>query len=153
VWRCETELDVLGGDRNSVAVKAATSMLVMLVLVAGCGGSDEASSLSPEETAQAWVEAINAEDYERACDLSVFALNTECVEVMEEKPFGQDLQVEGFSPNRDKDAEGEATFTVSSSGERKRRSDGWTAYAPTGGFIVERGGDAYLVHFEISVIK
>ena len=99
------------------------------------------------------MDAINAEDYERACDLSVFALKSQCVEVMREKPFGQDLEVEGFYFNRSEGADGEGTFAVSSRGDRKPRGDGWTAYAPTGGFVIEHVGDSYLVHFEISVIK
>ena len=52
-------------------MKALTPVLVILVLIAGCGRDDEAS-LSPEETAHEWVEAVNADDFDRACDLSVF---------------------------------------------------------------------------------
>ena len=123
--------------------------VVLAALIAGCGGDDQDAPRSAEETARAWVDAINAEDYERACDLSVFSLKSQCVEVMKEKPFGDDLEVEGFYLNRTD----EGTFAVSSEGDRKPRGDGWTAYAPTGGFVVERVDDEYLVHFEISVIK
>ena len=123
--------------------------VVLAALITGCGGDDQDAPRSAEETARAWVDAINAEDYERACDLSVFSLKSQCVEVMKEKPFGDDLEVEGFYLNR----ADEGTFAVSSEGDRKPRGDGWTAYAPTGGFVVERVDDEYLVHFEISVIK
>jgi hypothetical protein len=126
--------------------------LVGAVLLGGCLGDDDEPSLSAEETAHAWVDAINAEDYERACELSVFALKSQCVEVMREKPFGEELEIEGFYLN-ESGADSEGTFAVSSSGDRKPRGDGWTAYAPTGGFVIERVGDSYLVHFEFSVIK
>ena len=135
----------------SRAVRSLAVAVLASSLAAGCNGGDDAPR-SPEETAQAWVEAINAEDYDRACELSVFALKTQCVEVMEQKPFGEDLEVEAFYLNRGEGAN-EGTFAVSSRGDRKPRGDGWTAYAPREGFGIDRVGDAYRVHFEISVIK
>ena len=44
-------------------------------------------------------------------------------------------------------------FAISSKEDRRSQGEGWTAYAPMEGFSVERDGDEYLVHFEVSVIK
>ena len=127
-------------------------MIAAAVLVAaGCGGDDEPSR-SPQETAEAWVSAINATDYEQVCDLSVISDEFDCVEAMKAKPFGDDLRVEAFSDEGQAE-DAVATFGVSSQEDRKPRGDAWTAYAPGNEFTVERLGDEYKVHFEISVIK
>ena len=72
--------------------------------------------------------------------------------VMEEKPFGENVEIEGFYFNGSEGADGEGTFAISSAQDRKPRR-GWTAYAPMGGFEVERHGDQYKVHWEVSFIK
>ena len=132
---------------------AAVAVLVM----AGCFGDNDEPSRTAEETAEEWVAAINEDDYERACDLSVISDQPDCVEAMKAKPFGEDLEVEGFYFNRSDGTggtDGEGTFALSSSEDRKPHGDGWTAYAPSSdGLRIERQGAEYLVHFEISVIK
>ena len=118
-----------------------------LVFLSGCGGDDEPSR-SAEETAQAWVDAVNAEDYERVCDLSVIESESDCLGVMKENPFGANLAIENFYP-----AEGDDEATVEFSSSQSRKPErGWTGYAPKG-FQVERDGDEYKVHFEVSIIK
>ena len=127
------------------------AVVIGTLMIAGCAGDDEPTR-SPEETAEAWVAAINEGHYEEACDLSVTGDEIDCVAAMEAKPFGDDLRVEGFS--EDEQAQDEvATFALSSADDRKPRGDGWTAYAAREGFSVEREDDGYLVHFEVSVIK
>lgn len=106
-------------------------------LLAGCGGDNEPSR-SPEETAQAWVDALNADDYERACALSVVEKEQACVELLKAEPFGDSgIKVEGFSGK----GEEQGTFGISSAQDRSPR------------FIIERQGDEYLVHWEVSIIK
>jgi hypothetical protein len=129
------------------------SLVVLSVLSGGCWGGDDAPSRSAEETAEAWVDALNDDDYDRACDLSVANSHSECVAIVKEKPFGEELELEGFYKTRPED---DATFTLSSKEDRRPRGAGWTAYAPTEGFRVERDGEEageYRVHFEVSVIK
>ena len=127
--------------------------VIGLVLLVGCDGEDEPSR-SPEVAAQTWVEALNAEDYERACELSVVESENECVKVLKLKPFGKsDLEVEGFYFNESGDGTNGGTFAVSSAEDRQPRAEGWTAYAPLEGFNIERHGNEYLVHWEVSIIK
>ncbi|MGH2838212.1 MAG: hypothetical protein ACRDJY_07690 [Thermoleophilaceae bacterium] len=119
------------------------------LLFGGCWGDDEPSR-SAEDTAQSWVDALNDQDYDRACDLSVVSSHSECVAIVNEKPFGEELEIEGFYKSRGED---DATFALSSGKHRQPRGKGWTAYAPVEGFRVERDGGEYKVHFEVSVIK
>ena len=123
--------------------------LVSTFLLAGCWGDGEPSR-SPEQTARAWVDALNAEDYERACALSVVDDEQDCVELLKAEPFGKSgIKVEGFSEGGDK----EGSFGISSAQDRRPRGSGWTAYAPLDGFVIERHDDEYLVHWEVSIIK
>jgi hypothetical protein len=131
-------------------VRAVAVGLIASSLIAGCGGSDDPPR-SPEETAQAWVDAINDENYERACELSVADSNAECLDLFRQEPFGEDLEIEGFYSTDDPNTE--PTFGLSSRETRNPQGDGWTAYAPTDGFSVERDGDEYKVHVEVSIIR
>lgn len=131
-------------------MKRIAVVAVAALVMAGCFGDEDEPSRSAEETAQAWVDAMNDEDYDRACDLSVVSSHSECVAIVKEKPFGEELEVEGFYKSRGED---DATFALSSEKDRQPRGKGWTAYAPVEGFRVERDGDEYKVHFEVSIIK
>ena len=125
--------------------------LIGSFLFGGCWGDGDEPSRSPEETARAWVDAINDEDYDRACDLSVVDTKAECIDLLKHEPFGEELEIEGFYSADDPDTE--PTFGLSSREIRKPQGDGWTAYAPMDGFSVERDGDEYKVHVEVSIIK
>ena len=129
--------------------------LVFGVVPVGCDRESEESSRSPEETAQAWVDALNAEDYARACQLSVAEDQDACRKLLEPEPFGKSgLRVEGFYFNKGSDAGNEGTFAISSDADRKPRGNGWTAYAPSAENLrIERHGNEYLIHWEVSVIK
>jgi hypothetical protein len=127
-------------------VRTAAVAVVASLLVASCGGSDDPPR-SPEETAQAWVDAINDQDYDRACDLSVFEKKSLCLDLMRNKPFGADLRVWHFTddpPNGDAGA-----FLVSSAEDRKVGGPAVVREA----IAVERDGDQHKVHFEVSIIK
>ena len=125
-------------------------VVVVTALFGGCWGGDDEPSRGAEETAEAWVDALNDENYDRACDLSVVNSHSECVAMLTEKPFGEELEVEGFYKSRGED---DAAFALSSKEDRRPRGAGWTAYAPTEGFSVERDGDEYRVHVEVNIIK
>jgi hypothetical protein len=122
---------------------ARVTLVVVAFALVGCFGDDEPSR-SPEETAHAWVTAINAGDYERACELSVVDDQAGCVELLAEEPFGERIRVEGFESD---------SFGISSREDRNPRGRGWTAYAPLSGFDIERHDGEYLVHWEISIIR
>lgn len=122
---------------------ARVALAVAVLGLAGCVGDDDPSR-GPEETAHAWVDAINAGDHERACELSVVDDQAECVELLAKEPFGEQVRVEGFASD---------SFGISSRKDRNPPGRGWTAYAPLSGFDVERHDDEYLVHWEISIIR
>ena len=128
-------------------VKTLGSALVIVVFLAGCGGDHDEPSLSARETAQEWVDAVNAEDYDRACDLSVFDKQSLCLDLMRNEPFGADLKVWHFTddpPNGDAGA-----FLVSSAEDRKVGGPAVVRES----IAVERDGDQHKVHFEVSIIK
>ena len=133
------------------------AVVIAALVMAGCFGGDDEASRTAEETAEEWVTAINEGNYERACDLSVISDQLGCIKTMKAKPFGEDLKVEGFYLNRSDGTggtDGEGTFALSSSEDRKPRSDGWTAYAPSSdGLRIEKQGNEYFVHYEVSIIK
>ena len=130
--------------------RRAAAAIALSLVFAGCWGDDE-PSLGQRETAQAWVDALNAGNYQRACELSVVKSVAECVELYREKPFGENLEVGGF--DQPEDGPDEARFALSSKELRRPRGTGWTAYAPMEGFSIEREGDEYRVHVEVSIIK
>lgn len=113
---------------------------VVALLAAGCGnGAPE----SAREAAREWVEAVNADDWARACELSA-----------EERAGCERALARGFAdPEGDLrlgGREGNA-FTPSSSSASEVR-EGWSAYAPTV-LVVERRGGRYAVHTEVHVIR
>jgi hypothetical protein len=75
------------------------AFVVALLALAGCGGPDSA-----DEVREAWVDAVRAHDWERACDLSVPApadAGFDCEEILElgmrqskRGPDARGLQVE-----------------------------------------------------------
>lgn len=72
---------------------ARAGLVALTFALAGCFGDDDPSH-GPEETAHAWVAAINTADYERACELSVVDDQAECVELLKQEPFGKRIRVE-----------------------------------------------------------
>ena len=118
----------------------------LAIAMAGCGGSP----LDADATAEAWVEAINAEDWSRACELSVKSNHDDCVSLIEKGFHDAAGQLRIANLRRDGD---KTVFSVSApdSGQFKG-TKGWTAYAPIA-FAVEAHGEQYLVHFEVAVIK
>ena len=131
--------------------RAALPFIVVAFLLTGCRGDDEPSR-SAEETAQAWVDALNAEDYELACELSVVESKAGCRDVMKQEPFGRDVRVEGYYSDLNEASGDQPVFTISSRRDRNPHTDGWTAYASVD-FRMERHDDEYLVHWEASIIK
>ena len=95
------------------------------------------------------MDAINA-DYSRACELSVFDDTKECLKAMELEPFGHDVAIERFYSNNSVGAGGEATASITfGDGE----SEGQTASAGIADVDIERHGDEYKVHFEVSITR
>ena len=123
-------------------------MLLTAVLVAGCGGG---GSRSADETARAWVDAINAEDWERACELSVKVDEQECVGLVADgfRDAEGAMRIEGSYRSGDT-----TTFAIAMPRRRDRDGEvgGWTGYGP-GEVAVERHDGEYLVHFEVTSIR
>ena len=133
--------------------------VLLLISLAGCGGSDEKETPPPrldaEETARSWVAAVNAGHYEQACDLTWIQPDGEffnrkgCVNVLRAAPFGTDLEIERFSTEKHASSQPETSATISS---RQSRAAAGDRIAPREIRIERQDGD-YRVHFEISVIK
>jgi hypothetical protein len=116
--------------------------MLMSLSVAGCGGGPHGA----DGTARAWVKAINAQDWGRACELSVKDSQPGCIAATSE----------GFRDARGKlriasmrHSGGKTLFAVTA--PAPPRGKRWTGYAPIE-FAVEPHGGKYLVHFEVAVI-
>lgn len=122
-------------------------MFSVAVVLAGCAGG----SRGADETARAWVDAINAAEWDRACELSVKESQQECVTAAS-AGFGDaqgEMRIEGVYRS------GETTkFAVTTPQTRSggKEVDGWTAYGPAE-LAVERHDGEYLVHFEATGIR
>jgi hypothetical protein len=107
-------------------VRRAVVAVAAAVAVAGCGGGD-----ADRDVADRWVEAVDAEQWKRACDLSVGPRRI-CVEALREAFAGvDDLRLRQAGGN----------FVV-----RGDRGEG----VP---FRVEDRGGEKLVHFEVQIIR
>jgi hypothetical protein len=123
-------------------------LLGAAVAVAGCG----AGPRSAQDTAREWVEAINAQDWKRACELT--DASDGCQERLADvfADVRGDLRIDTIHRRGERVA-----FTVSTpqtrDGIEGPDGDGWTGYAPAE-IEVERHDGEYRVHFfEIAVIR
>lgn len=119
------------------------ALLLAAAALGGCG------SLSAEETAREWVDAVNAEDWKRACALSLTDDERECRRLLagayrDTRPR---MRIEGT-----RRAGSALYFTVEEPNPEPEPTDGWTAYAPLE-HSVERIDGEHRVHFEIAVIR
>ena len=111
--------------------------LAATVALGGCGGDPR----NAEDTARRWVEAINAKDWNRACELSVKESQAGCERAVAEG-FGDaegDMRIEGIYRSGDT-----TKFAVTTP---RTRNDGGREFA------VEQHHGEHLVHFEVAIIR
>ena len=115
--------------------------LAVTVALAACGNETRDEPRNAEDAAREWVEAINAKDWNRACELSVKQSQAGCERVVAEGfgDAGGDMRIERIYRSGDT-----TKFAVTTP---DRRNDGGREFA------VERHHDEHLVHFEISIIR
>lgn len=120
------------------------ALLVTAVFLTACGSDGSEPLRSAEATADAWVDALNRSDYDRACDLSAAEEGASCETLLEREPFGRNLEIEAFYSDLDDTPGDQPMFTLSSEAERTPEGPGWTAHALQE-LRIERHGDEYLV--------
>jgi hypothetical protein len=93
-------------------------LALLVIFVAGCGGADDGSPRA-ERIARTWVEAVNGQDYERACDLSYWFPKKDCLTILENAEFGTNLDATEINEGgSSRFGPAEATFVLSRNGAK-----------------------------------
>jgi hypothetical protein len=115
-----------------------------VALGTGCGNNADIGR-GPRETIAAWVHAVNAGDWGRACELSTMRANHAACEVAMRRQMDHmtPMKIVGIpQPDDPRHRFGVAPKL------RKLQGVGWTAY-PAAEFELEQHAGGYLVRFEV----
>jgi hypothetical protein len=128
----------------------ALAALGCATAASGCGGEDPPSR-GPEQTIHAWISAVNAGVWHRACALSVWPDDAPlaCEEAMRDGFRGRrPMTLVGIPNPRDE----RHRFGVSTPPPAHAPTSGWTAYKATE-YELEKHDGEYRVQFEVQVIR